>query len=192
MRKLRILPDQQSLDQSRLVSINVSRSRWCCLKHYALIVSITLIFAKYAQFCGVISNLWGSIKNYPIGVNKRMKAKEYNFRYGCSVEATLDVIGGRWKGVILFHLLGGTKRFNELQRLVQGCTQRMLTLQLRELEQDGVVQRMVYAQVPPKVEYSLTEFGQSLEPILLLMREWGDQYIQRSTQPEQTEAAIDA
>lgn len=108
-----------------------------------------------------------------------MRSREYNCRYGCSVEATLDVIGGRWKGVILFHLLDGTKRFNQLQRLVQGCTQRMLTLQLRELERDGVVQRKVYAEVPPKVEYSLTELGRSLEPVLLLMREWGDRYIDR-------------
>lgn len=113
-----------------------------------------------------------------------MKTKPYDCRYGCSVEATLDVIGGRWKGVILFHLLSGTKRFNELQRLVQGCTQRMLTLQLRELERNGVVNRTVYAEVPPKVEYSLTEFGQSLEPILLLMREWGDRYISQLTQLE--------
>ncbi|MCU0536457.1 MAG: helix-turn-helix transcriptional regulator [Hydrococcus sp. Prado102] len=113
-----------------------------------------------------------------------MKARDYTCRYGCSVEATLDVIGGRWKGVILFHLLDGTKRFNELQRLVKGCTQRMLTLQLRELERDGVVNRTVYLQVPPKVEYSLTEFGQSLEPILLLMREWGDRYIDLLTQEQ--------
>jgi DNA-binding HxlR family transcriptional regulator len=121
-----------------------------------------------------------------------MKARDYTGRYGCSVEATLDVIGGRWKGVILFHLLDGTKRFNELQRLVKGCTQRMLTLQLRELECDGVVNRTVYAQVPPKVEYSLTEFGHSLEPILLLMREWGDRYInllieQERVSPENAE-----
>ncbi|NEQ28138.1 MAG: helix-turn-helix transcriptional regulator [Microcoleus sp. SIO2G3] len=117
-----------------------------------------------------------------------MKTRPYNCRYSCSVEATLDVIGGRWKGVILFHLLSGTKRFNELQRLVQGCTQRMLTLQLRELERDGVVQRTVYAEVPPKVEYSLTEFGRSLEPILLLMREWGDRYIVKIHQSESIEA----
>lgn len=111
-----------------------------------------------------------------------MRNREYNCRYGCSVEATLDVIGGRWKGVILFHLLDGTKRFNQLQRLLQGCTQRMLTLQLRELERDGVVQRKVYAEVPPRVEYSLTEFGRSLEPILVLMREWGDRYIDQLQQ----------
>lgn len=105
--------------------------------------------------------------------------RRFDCQYGCPVEATLDVIGGRWKGVILFHLLDGTKRFNQLQRLVQGCTQRMLTLQLRELEQDGVVKRTVYAEVPPKVEYSLTEFGCSLRSILLLMRDWGDEYIKR-------------
>lgn len=119
-----------------------------------------------------------------------MKARSYEYRYGCSVEATLDVIGGRWKGVILFHLLDGTKRFNQLQRLVKGCTQRMLTLQLRELERDGVVNRVVYAEVPPKVEYSLTEFGRSLEPILLLMREWGDQYISKLSQSQTDELQI--
>lgn len=120
-----------------------------------------------------------------------MKPRSYEYRYGCSVEATLDVIGGRWKGVILFHLLSGTKRFNQLQRLVQGCTQRMLTLQLRELERDGVVNRIVYAEVPPKVEYSLTEFGRSLEPILLLMREWGDQYISKlaESKPDQLQSS---
>ncbi|MBM0744208.1 helix-turn-helix transcriptional regulator [Phormidium sp. CLA17] len=116
-------------------------------------------------------------------------AKRYSdSRYGCAVEATLDVIGGRWKGVILFHLLAGTKRFNELHRQIEGCTQRMLTLQLRELEQDGVVNRKVYAEVPPKVEYSLTEFGRSLEPILLLMREWGEQYTAQLAQQQTQDA----
>lgn len=115
-----------------------------------------------------------------------MPKRQYDCRYGCAVEATLDVIGGRWKGVILFHLMEGTKRFNELHRLIEGCTQRMLTLQLRELEQDGVVNRTVYPEVPPKVEYSLTEFGRSLEPILLLMREWGEQYTAKLIQQKQT------
>jgi DNA-binding HxlR family transcriptional regulator len=80
----------------------------------------------------------------------------------------------------------GTKRFNELHRLIEGCTARMLTLQLRELEQDGVVKRTVYAEVPPKVEYSLTEFGCSLEPILLLMREWGERYTSKLVQQKQS------
>jgi len=99
--------------------------------------------------------------------------------YGCSIEATLDVIGGKWKGVILYHLMNGTKRFGEFRRLMPYVTQRMLTLQLRELEEDGVVHREVYRQVPPKVEYSLTEFGSSLSPILVLMREWGAEYTGR-------------
>lgn len=96
--------------------------------------------------------------------------------YGCPVEATLDVIGGKWKGVILFHLLDAPKRFNELRRLLPEVTQRMLTLQLRELENDGVIHREIYAQVPPKVEYSLTEFGATLKTILILMRDWGSEY----------------
>ncbi|MFD3445963.1 winged helix-turn-helix transcriptional regulator [Microbacteriaceae bacterium 4G12] len=93
--------------------------------------------------------------------------------YSCPVEAAVEVIGGKWKGVILYHLLDGTKRFNELKRLNTNITQRMLTLQLRELEADGIVHREVYREVPPKVEYSLTEVGQTLRPIILLMREWG-------------------
>jgi DNA-binding HxlR family transcriptional regulator len=97
----------------------------------------------------------------------------------CPIEATLDIVGGKWKVLILFYLMKGTVRFGEFQRLIPKITQRMLTLQLRELEEDGVVHREVYRQVPPKVEYSLTEFGRSLEPILLLMRDWGVTYKER-------------
>ncbi|WP_110112680.1 helix-turn-helix domain-containing protein [Bacillus sp. CGMCC 1.16541] len=93
--------------------------------------------------------------------------------YSCPVEATLDIIGGKWKSVILYHLTDQTLRFNELKRLVPGITQRMLTLQLRELERDGIVHREVYKEVPPKVEYCLTEFGQTLIPIIQLMLKWG-------------------
>lgn len=95
-------------------------------------------------------------------------------RTGCAVEATLSVIGGVWKPVVLFHLLEGTLRFNALSRRVASATPRMLTLQLRELEADGVIRRIVYPQVPPKVEYELTELGRSLAPVLLTMRSWGE------------------
>jgi len=97
-------------------------------------------------------------------------------RTGCAVEATLSVIGGLWKPVILFHLLRGTLRFNALCRLTPSATPRMITLQLRELEADGVVRRTVYPEVPPRVEYELTDLGRSLEPLLLTMRAWGQSY----------------
>ena len=99
--------------------------------------------------------------------------RKYCWKTGCDVEATLSVIGGRWKPVLVCHLLDGRKRFGELRRLTPNATERMITLQLRELEADGVVSRHVYAEVPPRVEYELTEFGRSLEAILELMQEWG-------------------
>lgn len=94
----------------------------------------------------------------------------------CPVVNTLDIIGGKWKVLILYYLNEETRRFNELQRLLAGITQRMLTLQLRELENDGIVHREVYPQVPPKVEYSLTEFGRTLMPVIEAMHRWGEQY----------------
>jgi len=93
----------------------------------------------------------------------------------CPVEAALDVIGGKWKVAILVRLTEGTRRFNELRRLLPNITQRMLTNQLRELESDGMVDRRVYAQVPPKVEYSLTELGRTLEPLLVDLKRWGQE-----------------
>ncbi|OBZ09071.1 HxlR family transcriptional regulator [Bacillus sp. FJAT-27264] len=98
----------------------------------------------------------------------------------CPVETTLGVIGGKWKGVIIYYLLSGTKRFNELRKIYPQVTHHTLTLQLRELEREGIISRKVYNQVPPKVEYSLTEFGRTLEPMILLMKEWGDLYDERS------------
>ena len=100
-------------------------------------------------------------------------AKKYSWKTGSNVEATLSVIGGRWKPVILCNLLVERQRFGELCRNMPNATQRMITLQLRELEADGVVKRQVYAEVPPRVEYELTEFGRSLRPVLEVMREWG-------------------
>ncbi|MBB2908486.1 DNA-binding HxlR family transcriptional regulator [Rhizobium sp. RAS22] len=93
---------------------------------------------------------------------------------GCSVEAAIGLIDGKWKSVVLFHLLSGTLRFNELRKHIANVTPRMLTNQLRELEDDGLIERKVYAQVPPKVEYSLSELGRSMEPILLALKYWGD------------------
>lgn len=94
----------------------------------------------------------------------------------CPVETTLDVIGGKWKGIILYQLLDGTKRFNEFRRLNPGITQFMLTLQLRELERDGIIHREIYKEVPPRVEYSLTDFGRTVEPVIMSMKAWGESY----------------
>lgn len=102
----------------------------------------------------------------------------YDCDFGCPVEACVEVIGGKWKGVILFHLLGGTKRFNELLRLMPAVTQRMLIRQLRELEADGIVVRQVFAEVPPHVEYSLSPFARTLEPVLQALQSWGGQYLE--------------
>lgn len=113
-----------------------------------------------------------------------MKHATYDSQSGCPVEVTLSVIGGKWKGIIIYHLMGGTVRYNELQRMLPNTTPRMLTKQLRELEHDGVIHREVYPQVPPKVEYSLTEFGRSLIPIVTQMETWGNQYMSNAVQEE--------
>lgn len=94
----------------------------------------------------------------------------------CPVNTTLNIIGGKWKVLILYHLKDNPCRFNALQRLLPNVTQRMLTLQLRELEQDGIVHREIYQQIPPKVEYSLTEFGRTLMPVIMAMHAWGEAY----------------
>lgn len=95
----------------------------------------------------------------------------------CVVDAALDLIGGKWKGVIVFHLLDGTLRFNALKRRLPGITQRMLTKQLRELESAGLVWRTVYAQVPPRVEYRLTAAGQRLAPVIAALKSWGEDHL---------------
>lgn len=97
--------------------------------------------------------------------------------YYCTIELTLNVIGGKWKPIILFHLGNeGTKRFSELKQKMPNITQKMLTQQLRELEHDGLVHRQVYAEVPPKVEYSLTGFGDTLMPVMEHLCRWGQSY----------------
>ena len=114
-------------------------------------------------------------------------ARKYCWKTGCDVEATLSVIGGRWKPILICHLLDGRKRFGELRRLTPNATERMITLQLRELEADGVLSRHVFAEVPPRVEYEATDFGRSLEPILLLMQEWGAAFKTRRLAEEASE-----
>ncbi|OCT15443.1 HxlR family transcriptional regulator [Paenibacillus pectinilyticus] len=95
----------------------------------------------------------------------------------CHVDDALEILVGKWKPLILLHILkNGTNRFNELKRHIPGITQKMLTSQLRELEVEDIIQRVVYPQVPPKVEYSITEYGRSLEPILTAMHEWGTKH----------------
>ena len=95
----------------------------------------------------------------------------------CPVEATLDLIGGKYKALILWHLSEGKLRFSELHKAITSATPKMLTQQLRELESQALIHREVFPVVPPKVEYSLTELGRSLLPILVAMRDWGADYM---------------
>lgn len=103
-------------------------------------------------------------------------ARKYNWKTGCDVEATMSVLGGRWKPILLCRLLSGRKRFGELCRLAPNATERMITLQLRELEADGVISRHVFAEVPPRVEYEVTKFGRTLAPIIQAMQAWGGEF----------------
>ena len=94
----------------------------------------------------------------------------------CPVETTLSLIGDKWKVLILRDLMAGTKRFGELKKSIGKVSQKVLTSQLRDMEENGLVHREVYAEVPPRVEYSLTELGRSLQPILYAMQVWGEDY----------------
>ena len=103
--------------------------------------------------------------------------------YHCHMELALDIIGGKWKSLIIWHLGENTLRFSDLKRTMPGITQKMLTQQLRELEQDGLVNRFIYTEVPPKVEYSLTDTGKTLLPVLMTLYQWGISYASE-TEPE--------
>jgi DNA-binding HxlR family transcriptional regulator len=107
------------------------------------------------------------------------KDRDYYEVPGCTMYATLNLISGKWKGMILYRLLNGTLRFNALKRELGDCSQRLLIKQLRELEEDGLIERKVFAVIPPKVEYSLSEEGRTLAPILLSLRDWGDGWLTR-------------
>lgn len=125
--------------------------------------------------------------------DRKQRFPTYDCSAGCPVEAALERIGGKWKGVALYHLMDGTHRFNALKRKMGDVTQRMLTKQLRELEMDGLVHREVYAVVPPRVEYSLTPMGESLRPIVLALRQWAidHQLTNSANAPEPRAAAAE-
>lgn len=115
-------------------------------------------------------------RNYEVDVMDMSEQKTVKELPACPVETTLTLIGDKWKVLILRDLLTGTKRFGELKKSIGKVSQKVLTAQLRDMEQSGLVNRKVYAEVPPRVEYSLTELGQSLNPILDAMRNWGEDY----------------
>src|SRR6187200_2553472 len=96
--------------------------------------------------------------------------------YGCGLEAALAVVGGKWKPIVLWHLAPGARRFGELRRLVAGISEKMLIQQLREMEADGIVARHDFREIPPRVEYSLTEFGVSLSDALGPLSAWGKEH----------------
>lgn len=122
----------------------------------------------------------------------RIRHQRFDCSPGCPVEGVLNLIDGKWKGVILYHLLDGTLRFSEIRRRLTTVTQRMLTNQLRELEADGLVIRKVYAQVPPRVEYSLSERGRSLQPVITALKTWGDEHLSPAAVPEPAAAGASA
>lgn len=108
----------------------------------------------------------------------KAKHSRFNCSPGCAVEAAIGILDGKWKSIILWHLLTEhTLRFSEIRKRIPNVTQRMLTNQLRELEEDGIIHRQVYPQVPPKVEYSLTPLGLSLREILMALKAWGDEHM---------------
>ncbi|MHA3051976.1 winged helix-turn-helix transcriptional regulator [Acinetobacter sp. ANC 4640] len=116
----------------------------------------------------------------------KVKYSRFNCSPGCSVEAAIGLLDGKWKCIVLWHLLKlKVMRFNEIRKSIPNVTPRMLTNQLRELEEDGLIIRTVYPQVPPKVEYQLSELGKSLEPILFALKQWGDTHIGLYGKPHQ-------
>lgn len=106
-----------------------------------------------------------------------MRKQRHQTYTNCPVEAALDIIGGKWKSIILFRVIERTRRFNELRRLIPNVTQRTLTNQLRELERDGLVKRTVYPEIPPRVEYSITDFGSTLKPVLSALTQWSEAHM---------------
>ncbi|HEY0329233.1 MAG TPA: helix-turn-helix domain-containing protein [Rhodopseudomonas sp.] len=120
-----------------------------------------------------------------------MKRRDFYCGPGCPVEVTLDLIDGKWKGVILYHLQEGRLRFGELRKKMPGITQRMLTKQLRALEQDGLISRKVFAEVPPRVEYALSETGLRLRPVIDALKRWGEDHQARQSAAAAPRAVAD-
>ncbi len=110
-------------------------------------------------------------------------AKKKQTEYKCPLEATMEIIGGKYKGVIIGHLIDKTLRYSELQKLISHATPKMLIQQLKELESDGIVKRKLYPVVPPKTEYSLTERGKSLIPAIIELNKWGLNYLKEENIP---------
>ncbi len=118
-------------------------------------------------------------KNAAPAEDKRLQADDKT--YSSPMELTLEVVGGKWKSLLVYHLLDAPLRFSELRRQVPGITEKMLTQQLRELERDGIVSRTVFPEVPPRVEYVATEHGRTLKPVLEAMCHWGRYHWQQRT-----------
>lgn len=109
--------------------------------------------------------------------------QHYDCALGCPVELSLSIIGGKWKGTILYHLfLKPQMRFNEIRRLLPDISQRTLTAQLRALEKDRLIERTIYPEIPPRVEYRLSTYGKSLEPIIYALKDWGEKHRQKYLQ----------
>jgi DNA-binding HxlR family transcriptional regulator len=120
------------------------------------------------------------VRNLSVDLRKDVKRRIEGHDYNCEKELTLSILSGKWKIVIFYHLgVQGALRFSEIRRLFPKITHKMLTNQLRELEEDEVIQRHVYPEVPPRVEYSLTELGKSLMPIIEMMYDWGKLRVQQ-------------
>ena len=109
--------------------------------------------------------------------------KQRKDEYQCPLEVTMEIIGGKYKGVIIGHLIGKTLRYNELQKLISHATPKMLIQQLKELEADGIIERKLYPVVPPKTEYSLTKSGETLIPAIIELNKWGMNYLKEENIP---------
>lgn len=129
---------------------------------------------RYYLLLQVVTFLANSYKNVTLIENQLVMKKNNAEFFSCPVEETQKVLGGKWKPVIIYFISTDVRRFGELSRMITGISKRMLTANLRELEEDKIISRKVYAEVPPRVDYTLTDVGQSLMPVINLMYKWGE------------------